>query len=1291
MNPTKSICDQYVFNTIITRAQSLVVCVGNPFLLFSTEKSTLSMSKSTPSIYCWREYVKRCLETSSLQLIPQCYRAGETVVQEQICRLYSEVFEDLKKSLDSPCTEVHEVITDSILNAYKRAFQASKACQNMKVMLGNLGDGDRGYVLQRNDFITVEIAPKDALLDDTPIECYLESTTFSTCTAIPLNLKEKPITIQGINNRRCALEGAHVKVCVYKNSDRCGRVCEVVDQGPQRQFVCHVDDCNAVFFLPIDHKTPRLVNLPGLSCEMLMQASNDLIIKEELKYNQHAVTVFDPKSFCIPSTPDEKMDIPQIKDVIPLSIAQKLLFVVCYLRWTPTYRYPLGVVIAAIPKGLTLYHGERLLLAHHHINTAPVDEVPYNNNISTVPTTLPHYDYAFTIGPPGAEAFDDALTLEPVASDDGKCYQLGVHITNVGGAVRKGSEVDACAQKKGTTMYGSKLSSRFFPILSKEVRDALSLDCGKNTLVISFTCQVRIDGNHDGVVPNTIKICESCVQSRAQLTYEEVQHSLAGVKDMSLDGKVTSYNKTLSTNKTFGLEHRLALLLQISESFFRNRVKSDDMDYSTEGLDQIHSPQAYFLVEELMVWANRIAAKHTLTAFPQLALLHRQKPPNQDQLVKVLEKYEESVPLSPIHKTLADHMGITAEPGSVIVMELFKKQLYEALQSDRLMQTKNLLRITNYHPQLAVLYEEVNSTKCQAEYVCYSVLQEQKSLSPDNNSSMVSLPQDGNEVYSHNDLCCLYTHSTSPLKRYIDIVVQRLILQSLCSPTSSTGLGYTVEELNYICRNCNTQTWKIKNFEREFDCFNVALSLAQCSQPCTVYIASIEKSLNFVIRELGYESLSKEQRSFHFSSITSNATAIAAIEPKIPEGEFNKQESCKTYVWKTKVTSFNSELAVNEYLVDSIKCQPGDKLTYDAILTFCSAEATSEGRIESGPTKIKPPVSSGEKALVQHCYITKYPAKSVSLGREDWKKATDFMKCQSQDTAAPLKVLLGGHECSTGNDVFPPNASFVLYEAKQTFKVYESFKASFTATYSDHILSPCIQLLEIAPMLNVCVQHSTKPADCFSSPILSHASKVEYNDIKEYIELWESVLVAETAVQSVDKAEIQLIQNVPLKWPMLKQPGSSLDDVHYSPFKQGTAEEELADITLTLPDKFGEHCGEYVDLHVGNLVCARYNIPLCEEKEVDGRKVTTASAVYHFVIHQIEDPNDRETQTMATAKKKSRKQNAYKSKSVKQESNKIVHMKFASKDTARVSPFMRQYLKDSTCEIQVIPVDLPYR
>ena len=88
-------------------------------------------------------------------------------------------------------------------------------------------------------------------------------------------------------------------------------------------------------------------------------------------------------------------------------------------------------------------------------------------------------------------------------------------------------------------------------------------------------------------------------------------------------------------------------------------------------------------------------------------------------------------------------------------MESMRRKLCNALQHGDIMQAKNLLRIANYHPQFAVLCKEVNSIKRRTEYVCSSMLQQQKSLSLNNGSYLVSLPQDGNEVYGHDDLCCL--------------------------------------------------------------------------------------------------------------------------------------------------------------------------------------------------------------------------------------------------------------------------------------------------------------------------------------------------------------------------------------------------------------------------------------------------------------------------------------------------------------------------------------------------------
>ena len=1261
LNPTTSICDQYVFNTVITRAQSLIVCVGNPFLLFSIEKCTPNYK-----IHCWREYVKRCLETSSFQLVPKCHSIGESALQQSIAKLYEETFGDLQESLEAPCGNVQKV-GDSILAAYKRTFQSNRACKGARVILGNIGNGDCGYVWQRGGKSQIADKPleQDSYKLGAPVECYLESITFREAVATPLDPSKKPITINGLNNRRGALDGSLVKVAVYEGGDHCGKVTEVKEQGPQRQFVCSVDSYNSILFCPIDRKSPKLVNFPTLSYEMLEQVSNDLIIEQELKYKQHAVTVFDPKSFTNPNKKagngSMKYEVPQIKDVIPLSIAKKLLFVVSFLQWKSKYRYPLGIVIAAIPRGLTLYHAQRMLLIHHNINTSSVDVASVDDDDASVVTTndssLPRYDHAMTIDPLEAEVLDDALTLEP--KDDGQSYQLGVHIANVGRFLNAMTEADKNARKRGTAVYGSKFIPLFYPMLPKKIRENLSLDCKKNASTISITCKVSIFDKNMEI--DEVNVHESLVCSRARLTYKDAQDLLSRVRKSKKLGKIVKeYNKTLpAVDKRFGLEERLAILLQISEYLLGYRTEIDNIDYAIEDEDDLSSPQAHFLVKEMMIWANRIVAEHVLAAFPKLTVLRKQKPPNQEQLTKTIKQYEDAVDFSPLHKSLATKMKITITPGPFVMMELFRKQLLTALQSGDIKQASNLLRVTSYHPQLAVLSKEVNSSKLRAQYVCSGNFQEQVTLELQNGDNLVSLTDVQKEAYGHYDLRCLYTHFTSPLRRYIDIVMQRLILQTL----SSSNDLYTEDELKSICIDCNVNAFNANIFQREFNRLTLTLSLAECSQPCTAYIASIEKSLQLVIRELDCQFLSPNQRNFRLSSVTSGTKPCAT-----------KLTNSKSFLWKAKVTSFTPKYLM-EGLTGARKCSSSAEPTQDVLLTFYSSEANSD--------------STAPLALVQQCYSAEFSNKPLSLSALEWTTVANFMKQPSEDTATPLKELLISHNSTEDNGVkLPTNTSFWLYEVKQSFEAYKCFKISLAANFSDYILSPCIQLLEVAPMLNVCVQHCTNPASCFSTPILSNPSKKQFNDINEYIDQWEKVLLAEAAVQSVsDDAEVQLIQNVPLKWPKLVQPINSLDDIHYLPImKSPSSEKEDFGVTLTISDKFEERCGGYFDFEIGNLVCARYNIPLNKSKTVKGRNVETASAVYHFVIDSIDAP-EKPT-------KKLRKSRSKKSK-VKSEvqPNEIVHLKIISKEAARVSKFMKPYLENpnNTCEIQIIPLDIPYR
>ena len=67
-DPLKSLTDPHVFNTAITRAQSLIVAVGNPFLLLKMEKHMVKRYNGKGK--CWSSYLKRCLENGTVTVDP---------------------------------------------------------------------------------------------------------------------------------------------------------------------------------------------------------------------------------------------------------------------------------------------------------------------------------------------------------------------------------------------------------------------------------------------------------------------------------------------------------------------------------------------------------------------------------------------------------------------------------------------------------------------------------------------------------------------------------------------------------------------------------------------------------------------------------------------------------------------------------------------------------------------------------------------------------------------------------------------------------------------------------------------------------------------------------------------------------------------------------------------------------------------------------------------------------------------------------------------------------------------
>ena len=66
-NPVRSLCDPYVFNTAITRAKSLVVSVGNPFLLLNMEKKMMQLYGQEHNAHCWSTYLNLCLHRGTVE------------------------------------------------------------------------------------------------------------------------------------------------------------------------------------------------------------------------------------------------------------------------------------------------------------------------------------------------------------------------------------------------------------------------------------------------------------------------------------------------------------------------------------------------------------------------------------------------------------------------------------------------------------------------------------------------------------------------------------------------------------------------------------------------------------------------------------------------------------------------------------------------------------------------------------------------------------------------------------------------------------------------------------------------------------------------------------------------------------------------------------------------------------------------------------------------------------------------------------------------------------------------
>jgi ribonuclease R len=270
----------------------------------------------------------------------------------------------------------------------------------------------------------------------------------------------------------------------------------------------------------------------------------------------------------------------------------------------------------------------------------------------------------FTIDGADAKDFDDAIHIEQLPNGN---YRVGIHIADVSHYVKEFSPLDHEAYARATSVY---LPGRVLPMLPEQLSNGIcSLKPYEDRLVISVLVELTPKGK-----VKDYRFAEGVIRSVARLTYTEVEAFAEGLKH-------PEQTQVLPSDWSSGLEEDLKLLLRLTQTLKARRLEEGALDFRfTEVKVEVdedgslhlipqNEPRARSLIEELMLLANRVVAKHLAERdIPTLFRVHED--PSEEaynKLVAALGKLGYSLPggeLSPkaLQSILKQAEGRPEEP-----------------------------------------------------------------------------------------------------------------------------------------------------------------------------------------------------------------------------------------------------------------------------------------------------------------------------------------------------------------------------------------------------------------------------------------------------------------------------------------------------------------------------------------------------------------------------------------------------------------------------------------------------
>jgi len=339
----------------------------------------------------------------------------------------------------------------------------------------------------------------------------------------------------------------------------------------------------------------------------------------------------------------------------------------------------------------------------------------------------------FTIDPATARDLDDAIHVD----DCGRHIEVGVHIADVGHFLKVGSQADLLAQERTTSVY---LINRVLPMLPHALCNHLC-SLNPNEPKLSFSVHFRLDKETGDLVEhgeyrprfNKTAMCSVC-----RMNYDEVQVVL-DEGDLGADEIPAMYGgwswseirddlfllyDVCGKVRTGRMEGG-ALRISKHKMIFHTRESEDG---TPTGYHLESHSASHWIIEELMLLANRCVAKF-LAQDPRLhhvGVLRRHEPPEPEKALELEMK-------------LRDNLGIDWKQGNA----------YELHKSCQMIRQK-------YGDTLGLCIDMMvmRAGMMQAQYFVH---------------------EDGADTHHFALNFDYYTHFTSPIRRYPDVMVHRVL------------------------------------------------------------------------------------------------------------------------------------------------------------------------------------------------------------------------------------------------------------------------------------------------------------------------------------------------------------------------------------------------------------------------------------------------------------------------------------------------------------------------------------